>query len=95
VIAIQLVVNEKKNIFHIRLTIMKGTTSRNAKLWSYEAKELSVTDGNRYKILKAPPIFQKYVQTRVKMEYKYFTIHSDLFLCPGYIPGKVGIHKKW
>lgn len=65
---------------------MKGTTSRNVKLWSCEAKELSVTVGNLYKILKVPPIFQKYVQTRVKPEYKYFTIHSRLVLCPSCIP---------
>jgi len=73
---------------------MKGTTSRNVKLWSYEAKKLSVTVGNLYKILKVPPVFQKYVQTRVKLEYKYFTTHSDLVLCPSCTPGKVGIQKK-
>jgi hypothetical protein len=50
--------------------------------------------GNLYKILKIPPIIQKYVQTRVKLEYKHFTIHSGLVLCPSCIPGKVGIHKK-
>lgn len=57
----------KNNLFRIRLIIMKGTTSRNVKLWRYKAKELSVTMGNLYKILKVPPIFQKYVQTRVKL----------------------------
>jgi len=73
---------------------MKGTTSRNVKLLRYKAKELSVTVGKLYKILKVPPIFQKHVQTRVKLEYKYFSIHSGLVLCPSCIPGKVGIHKK-
>jgi delta-aminolevulinic acid dehydratase/porphobilinogen synthase len=48
---------------------------------------------NLYKILRSLQSFRKYVQTRVKLKYKHFTIHSDLVLCPSCTPGKVGIQK--